>query len=58
MRIVEANLCAPNSEERQKVLGHDFIVSYERFFYLLSLAFDLKLINFIMNYMDISLQSI
>ena len=46
MRIVEANLCAPNSEERQKVLGHDFIVSYERFFYLLSLAFDLKLIDF------------
>lgn len=32
MRIVEANLCAPNSEERQKVLGRDFIVSYERFF--------------------------
>ena len=46
MRIVEANLYAPNSEERMRVLGHDFIVSYEQFFYLLSLAFDLRLINF------------
>ena len=46
MRIVEANLCAPDSDERLRVLGHDFIVSYERFFYLLSLAFDLRLIDF------------
>ena len=46
MRIVEANLYAPNSEERMRVLGHDFIVSYEQFFYLLSLAFDLKFVEF------------
>lgn len=45
-RIVEANVCAPNSAEREHVLGHDFIVTYERMFFFLSIAADLRLISF------------
>lgn len=46
MKIVEANLCEPYSQERANILGHDFVVAYEKFFYLLSVAFDLRLIDF------------
>ena len=46
MKVVEANLFAPTSEERQLILGHDFIVIQEQLFFMLSLAFDLKLLNY------------
>lgn len=46
MKIVEANLCPPNSEERSRILGTDFILASEQFFYMLSLSFDLRLIGY------------
>ena len=45
-KIVEANLCEPKSDERQRVLGHDFVVVYEKLFFFLAIASDLKLISF------------
>lgn len=45
MKIVEANLYAPNSDERKQVLGHDFVVAQEQLFFMLSLAYDMKLID-------------
>ena len=44
--IVEANFYAPNSSERAQCLGRDFIVAYERIFFHLSIAADLKLVSF------------
>ena len=45
-KIVEANLCEPKSDERQRVLGHDFVVVYEKLFFFLAIASYLKLISF------------
>ena len=45
MKIVEANLCPPNSEERVRVLGSDFILVQEQLFFLLALSQDKKIID-------------
>jgi hypothetical protein len=45
MKIVEANLCPPNSDERVRVLGRDFILVQEQLFFLLALSQDKKIID-------------